>query len=583
MQPQCRSPTAGTRRPHLLHIVVDDLGHRDLGFNNPERHSPNIDHLRACGVVLDHFYAPKACAPSRASIMTGRYPFHVGVYSNVDVDTYGVPTNFTFLPELLRRHAGYATHAVGKWHLGHRSVGMTPTYRGFDSFFGFWHCCSDYHTHTFPGGGLDLTRANGTQLATERGHAGEYSAAMYADVASAIIRSHPRGVPLYLYLAFQSVHGPYQVPSRYRHAQASAHPAWSAKRQTYAAMVAAMDAAVGQVVRTLRGAKLWEASLVLLMSDNGGALGMMQNEPLRGGKFTLWEGGVRVPFLLSGPVMFARRGGRWDGLSHTSDILPTLLAAAGAAAAAAALAPPLDGVSLWAALLSNASSPRREVIHQVVSRWSPRDCLGADHDAQNCGAALRVGRYKLLAGYPGDARDSAEAADSAAWEPDYAAFPSNASLMARSDGCRLADGARCRCWRAACLFDVVADPSEAVELSGARPRLAALLARRLAEASLSASQGAAACAAARAADAAAARRMYAEGGAHLPFAAEAAWRDEREAPSCYNGWHAAQRSGFGIGPPKEALAAMLNGSSGGAAARRGGGVKTRGGAAEVPR
>jgi len=171
----CRVSTtgAGSSRPHILHIVADDLGNTDMGFSNALMSSPHLDSLRHCGVRLDNFYAPKACAPSRAAVMTGRYPFHIGIYSNADVDAAGVPTNFSFLPELLRRHGNYATHAVGKWHLGWRAREMTPTHRGFDSFFGFWHCCSDYFAHTSPAGGLDLTRANASMV-------GFFSASTYA-------------------------------------------------------------------------------------------------------------------------------------------------------------------------------------------------------------------------------------------------------------------------------------------------------------------------------------------------------------------------------------------------------------------
>jgi arylsulfatase B/arylsulfatase I/J len=121
-QHRCRAPRPATAAAassapavqHILHIVADDLGYDDVGYHHAAIHSPHLDELRLCGVHLDHFYAFKACAPSRASLLSGRYPFSMGVYENADIDTNGTPTNFTFLPEILRR-AGFATHAVGKY------------------------------------------------------------------------------------------------------------------------------------------------------------------------------------------------------------------------------------------------------------------------------------------------------------------------------------------------------------------------------------------------------------------------------------------------------------------------------------
>ena len=141
----CHTPSRQRAKPHIIHVVADDLGYHDVGYRNPHMLTPTLDSLRACGLTLENFYSFKACGPSRASILTGRYPFRMGIYSNEDINN-GVPTNFTFLPEILKA-AGYATHAVGKWHLGYRSEELTPTRRGFDTFFGFWHCCEPSRLH----------------------------------------------------------------------------------------------------------------------------------------------------------------------------------------------------------------------------------------------------------------------------------------------------------------------------------------------------------------------------------------------------------------------------------------------------
>lgn len=100
---------------YVVHIVVDDLGYNDVGYHNSRFITPTLDRLRSCGIHLSQFYAFKTCAPSRASMLAGRYPFNMGIYENADIDSFGIPTNFTLLPELFHR-AGFATHAIGKWH-----------------------------------------------------------------------------------------------------------------------------------------------------------------------------------------------------------------------------------------------------------------------------------------------------------------------------------------------------------------------------------------------------------------------------------------------------------------------------------
>ena len=149
---------------YIVHIVADDLGYDDVGYHNGRFITPSLNKLRSCGIHLSQFYAFKTCAPSRASMLAGRYPFNMGIYENADIDSFGIPTNFSLLPEFFHQ-AGFATHAIGKWHVGFRSNEMTPTWRGFDTFLGTWHCCTDYYKHTFFGDAaiphpvLDMTRS----------------------------------------------------------------------------------------------------------------------------------------------------------------------------------------------------------------------------------------------------------------------------------------------------------------------------------------------------------------------------------------------------------------------------------------
>ena len=571
MPPTCRtpSPSGAGSPPHILHIVADDLGYDDVGYHNAALYSPHLDELRHCGVHLDQFYSFKTCGPSRASLLAGRYPFRMGIYENADIDTYGMPINFTLLPELLRR-AGYSTHAVGKWHAGYRTEAMAPTRRGFDSFFGYWHCCSDYFAHTFPDlvpsvstqPLLDLARATrgGGPPSADFGCAGEYSTFLYANESTRIIRAHDARRSLYLYLAFQAVHGPLQVPEHFvrgfsRRLAATAAGAggsdharlpWTPGRLALGGMVSAMDAGVGHVIAALRGSKMWDRTLCLFHSDNGGAVGMHDNGPFRGGKFGLWEGGVRVTAVLGGPVMHAdhRGAGRtWSGLGHFVDVLPTLLSAAAVQvpnATDGSTGPtPLDGISLWDAIRANGSSPRREVVHQVLNQYNVRDCYGADHDAQSCGAAIRVGRWKLLAGYPGDSRgNEALALANATVYDKWVAIQRHggrqALAMPRGDGCHILTGVGCRCWRATCLFDVQADPGELRDRSRDKPEVVAHLLRRLAAVSATAStERVALCGwKAQNADRRALHRSLAVARAYVPYAAETPWLNDQSAAAC---------------------------------------------------
>jgi hypothetical protein len=138
--------------PNLIIILADDLGHNDVGpgflGGNSRTLTPNLDAMVKGGVELMQFYTFKYCAPTRGATMSSRYPFHFGFYNNQDANDYGVPLNFTFLPEMLRKSANYSTHMVGKWHLGFRNESLTPTYRGFDTFLGYYHMGEDYYKHT---------------------------------------------------------------------------------------------------------------------------------------------------------------------------------------------------------------------------------------------------------------------------------------------------------------------------------------------------------------------------------------------------------------------------------------------------
>lgn len=328
-----RADDEAVGRPNLVLIVADDLGAADLGFTGGPARTPRLDALAAEGLRLDRFYAQPLCSPTRAALLTGRAPLRAGLQYRPlrPWDTHGLPANEVLLPELLRAE-GYTTALVGKWHLGHGDPAQHPNARGFDHFYGLLTGAADYWTHR-RGDALDWQR-NGESV-EEEGYATELLGAE----AARWIAGAARGGPYFLLLSFTAPHTPLQAP-----AELEAHHAAveDPRRRTYLAMVEAMDAATGRVLDAVEASGEAEDTLVLFLSDNGGAKREgADNGALRGGKGSCFEGGVRVPAVLRWPRGLAG-GGRDATPASVVDLAPTLLAAAGAAPPARAL----DGLDL---------------------------------------------------------------------------------------------------------------------------------------------------------------------------------------------------------------------------------------------
>lgn len=369
-------------KPHFLHIVADDLGWNDVGFNGcTDIPTPHLDQLAAGGAKLTHFYVQPMCTPTRAALMTGRYPFRYGLQTAVipSVSAYGLDTTEWLLPQCLKE-AGYTTAMVGKWHLGHADKKWWPRQRGFDSHYGAMIGELDYFTHE-EHGVLDWYRDN--QPVREKG----YTTRLFGDEAVKLIERHDPSVPLYLYLAFNAPHTPYQAPPELIE-RFSRIP--DPTRRTYAAMVACLDEQVGRVVAALEQRRMREHTLILFHSDNGGTnnpvfAGVMadvskvkipcDNGPYRDGKGSLFEGGTRVCAFANWPGHI--KPGTVDGLLHAVDIYPTLAALAGAPTAKCK---PLDGINVWDTLAANQPSPRDEVVYNI----------------EPFRAALRQGDWKLI-------------------------------------------------------------------------------------------------------------------------------------------------------------------------------------------
>lgn len=365
-------------KPNIILILADDVGWNDVGWHNKKIRTPILNGLVEEGVELQSSYVTSLCSPSRAALLTGIYPFRLGLQHGVLKPTkpHGLPLNVTLLPERLRR-LGYATHIVGKWHLGFCKWAYTPTYRGFDSFFGFYSGQEDYYKHT-TGGGYDF-RYN-TKIFRSRTK--RYSTSTFGKHAADIIFHHKRTTPLFLYVAFQAAHAPLQVPQKFEDLHREIK---NPRRRKFAGMVSAADEAVGDIMTALKKRNMHKNTLIIFLSDNGATpFAAGNNWPLRGGKSTLWEGGTRVPSFIWGNMIkkVNNTPSINKGMIHAVDWYPTIVAAAGGKPDVT-----IDGVIQWDMLRFGAPSNRTNFVYNI------NQITGS--------AALRMGKYKLIEGSPG--------------------------------------------------------------------------------------------------------------------------------------------------------------------------------------
>jgi arylsulfatase B len=498
--------------PHILFIVLDDLGSNDLGLHGSDILTPTVDSLAANGVLLENYYVLPYCSPTRAAILSGRYPLHTGCHTIITAtQTQGLPLDEETLPTVLRK-SGYKAHAVGKWHLGHSQWNQTPTFRGFESFLGHYLGWSDYYTHyvgsaeSVVGVGYEMHSDErefcGAQCSTYVDERGNYSTHVFTRHAIRIIEEHAQhmkaapnndtnmtagaaeNTPLFLYFAHQAVHAPDEVPEHYYNLYQN-QSTWSRQRKTYAAMLTATDESIANVTRALQEHGLWDNTLVVLTTDNGGPTavcavqGSSNKPPRRGGKCTVWEGGTTGDALVSGPVWtrlltavpsngansrqrqnHERSHNSMPGqkvyphLFHAVDWLPTLAALTGAKPQGK----PLDGVNQLDALLTlsldkSAAAPTqgRSSFDSVRHDRPPRQEVFVGYAAFDdtwYGPALRWTNWKLLQGTSGGPEQQGS-------KPDGPHQP--------ADGGNPHDDYQ--------LYDLDADPGEAHNLAGQFPIL----------------------------------------------------------------------------------------------------------------
>lgn len=493
-------------RPHIVIVLADDVGWSNVGWNNEngEIRTPTLDALAREGVRLDRHYAHWTCSPSRAALLSGRLPAHVNdklqpptIHNRADPvgGFQGIPRNMTALGDVLRR-AGYRTAVVGKWDAGMATPEHTPRGRGFERGLVYFHHGNDYFSYH---GGVcqlslemrgrggrpqlidlwatdELLRAEGPASVPPRPER-QYEEDLFTAEAVAIIESHPAGgrsllpprltpgartsapslhprrpprapadgtPPLFLLYSSHLVHLPHQLPEGV--AVPFARIRQPARRAT-TVMMALLDRAVSRIRAALRARRMWERTLLVFVSDNGGhTTSGGNNWPLRGGKFSPLEGGVRVPAFVSGGALPAHaRGLRSGAYVHMADWYLTLAALGGApprvvrgdARARAAGLPPVDSIDVWSSI--TASPP--------LAHGGARTEI---YGGARFGGFLLRGAYKLIV-----ARKVRFANDVGA-----AVFPADVPPTPKPRLPKL------NCSRG-CLFDVLADEGERVNLAGA--------------------------------------------------------------------------------------------------------------------
>ncbi|GFR04766.1 arylsulfatase J [Trichonephila clavata] len=458
-------------KPNIIILVADDLGFNDVSMHGSTQiPTPNLDALAQNGVLLNNYYVCPVCSPSRGALMTGLYPIHTGTQHDVIfVDQpWGLPLTHTLLPQHLRK-LGYATHAVGKWHLGFFRKEYTPVYRGFDSHYGYWGGKEDYYDHTQQMGelwGLDFHQ----NMKPVTDGLGKYSTFLFADKAVNIIKNHNTSKPLFLYVAYQAVHSanlyaPLQAPLKYvkRFRRIK-----DKNRRLFAAMVAAMDDSVYNIMIALKNKKMHQNSIIIFTTDNGGpAAGFNDNAasnwPLRGVKATLWEGGVRgLSFIWSHLIKYPARVSM--DLMHITDWLPTLYTAAGGDVSSLGK---LDGYNMWDTLSLKKPSPRSEVLLNI--------------DPINRVSALRVGNFKLIQGtvyngkwdgwYGPSGRENKSIHEIFAFQLPGSEIVCKPKPTDASSNCKPAEKP--------CLFDVMEDPCEYYNLADDHPEIVKMMLNKL--------------------------------------------------------------------------------------------------------
>jgi arylsulfatase A-like enzyme len=357
-------------KPKFEQIVLDDEGYGDNASEGGSTPTPHMDSIAKHGVKFaDGYVSCPVCSPTRAGLITGRYQQRFGHEFNPGPDAddqFGLPLTETTIATRMKK-LGYATGAIGKWHLGYTAE-KHPLQRGFDEFYGFLGGAHDYFRIGVPKSHNVMQR--GTQALTEM----DYATDEFGREAVAFIHRHKQQ-PFFLYMPFNAAHSPLEAPQKYLD---RFKDITDKRKQTYAAMLSAMDDAIGSILQALKDDKLENNTMVFCLSDNGGPTlsTTADNGELSGYKATVLEGGIRVPFMVKWPGVIPA-GKTIEEPVISLDIASTMLAAAGAPAEAGKN---MDGRNLLPLLKGKSKSPFHEYLF-----WR----FGEQH-------AVRKGSWKLV-------------------------------------------------------------------------------------------------------------------------------------------------------------------------------------------
>ncbi|SDE57618.1 sulfatase-like hydrolase/transferase [Cellulophaga baltica] len=374
--------------PNILFILCDDLGYADVGFNgSTDITTPNLDQLAQDGSILTSAYvAHPFCGPSRAALLTGRYPHTIGSQFNLPANGASTGKGITAQEQFISvpmQEAGYYTGAIGKWHLG-ETTAYHPNNRGFDDFYGFLAGGHKYFPEEYrqqykrqKEAGAKIINDyvlplehNGTTLQEN-----EYLTDAFSREASRFIReAKNKNKPFFLYLAYNAPHVPLEAKKedldKFKHIE-------DKDRRTYAAMVYAIDRGVGSIVKNLKKTGQFENTLIIFLSDNGGHTGHGANNfPLTGRKGDTWEGGYRVPMFFHWPNKVPK-GQKFDFPVSSLDFYPTLNYLAGATIPENKI---LDGKNIWEAFTSNQNPHDKETLFAMRHREGYTDVAARQND-----------------------------------------------------------------------------------------------------------------------------------------------------------------------------------------------------------
>ena len=386
------------KSPNVLLILADDHGYGDISAHNgPSIQTPSIDRIATEGMRFTRFYANSSvCSPSRASLMTGRYPDRVGVPGVIRThpeDSWGYfRQDAVTLPSVLKQK-DYHTALIGKWHLGLEPENH-PCRRGFDRFHGFLgDMMDDYYTHLRHD--INYMR-HGFDTIDPQEHATD----LFTEWSVDFIRTQAQSSqPFFLYLAYNAPHTPIQPPDDWVERVREREPDISPQRAKYIALVEHMDAGIGRVLDTLVETDQLSNTLVIYTSDNGGSMDVgAHNGPLRGQKGEMYEGGIRVPACAMWPG-HVPEGHVTDQVALLMDLFPTVCEVAGAP-----IAHEIEGRSIWQTLQAEQQDFSDRILY-----WLRRE--GGQRFLGQCQHAVRRGDTKLLHNSPFEALELYDLSD----------------------------------------------------------------------------------------------------------------------------------------------------------------------------